>query len=187
MARAGDEFFDPIRGQRLIFRQTARESKGELVEVDAFYRPGSDAPPEHIHPQQEEYFEVQAGSIETRVNGQEKRYEAGESFRIPAGAAHQMWNGGSTEARLLWQTRPALHTDDFFEIMWGLAQAGKTNKAGLPNLLQLAVILQQYRQEFRPVKPPFIVQNIVFALLAPLGRLCGYGSIWTKKGDERKG
>src|SRR5689334_16629147 len=131
MARAGDELFDPIRGQRLIFRKTARDSKGELVEVEAFYRPDSEAPPEHIHPLQEEYFEVLDGSIDIRVNGQEKRYAAGESFRIPAGTAHQMWNGGSTEAHILWQTRPALHTDDFFEIMWGLAQAGKTNKAGL--------------------------------------------------------
>lgn len=187
MARTSEEFFDPIRGQRLIFRVTAQESKGAYVEVEAFYRPSSAAPPAHIHPQQEEFFEVLAGSLETRVNGQEKRYQAGEHFRIPAGVAHQMWNGGSTEARLLWQTRPALHTDDFFEMMWGLAQEGKTNKAGVPNLLQLAVILQQYRQEFRLVKPPFIVQNIVFALLAPLGRLCGYGSIWTKKGDEREG
>lgn len=174
MAHSGDELIDPIRGQRLIFRQTAHDTKGVLVEVEAFYRSDSEAPPEHIHPRQEEYFEVLAGSIDTRVNGQEKRYEAGESFRIPAGATHQMWNGGDTETRLLWQTRPALHTDDFFEIMWGLARAGKTNKAGLPNLLHLAVILRQYRHEFRPVKPPPLVQNIVFSLLAPLGRLCGY-------------
>jgi quercetin dioxygenase-like cupin family protein len=183
MAHAGDELFDPIRGQRLIFRKIARDSKGELVEVEAFYQPGSEAPPEHIHPLQEEYFEVLDGCIDTRVNGQEKRYEAGESFRIPAGTAHQMWNGGSTEAHILWQTRPALHTDDFFEIMWGLAQAGKTNKAGLPNLLQLAVIMQQYRREFRPIRPPLIVQNIVFALLAPLGRLCGYRATRPLKGD----
>lgn len=183
MARTGDAFFDPIRGQRLIFRKTARESEGKLVEVEAFYRPGAVAPPEHIHPQQEEYFEVLAGSIDTRVNSQEKRYEAGESFRIPAGTAHQMWNGGSTEARLLWQTRPALHTDDFFEMMWRLAQAGKTNKAGLPNLLQLAVILQQYRREFRSVGLPLLVQNVVFALLAPLGKLCGYRATRPLKGD----
>ena len=174
MARAWDELFDPIRGQRLIFRQTARDSEGKLVEVEAFYQPGSQVPPEHIHPQQEEYFEVLAGSIDTRINGQEKRYEPGESFRIPAGTAHQIWNGGSTEAHLLWQTRLALHTENFFEIMWGLAQAGKTNKAGLPNLLQLAVILRQYRHEFRPVKPPPLVQDLVFASLASLGRLCGY-------------
>jgi hypothetical protein len=85
-----------------------------------------------------------------------------------------MWNGGEAEAHLLWQTRPALHTDAFFEIMWGLAQDGKTNKAGVPNLLQVAVIMQHYRQEFRLVNPPLIVQKIIFTLLAPIGKLCGY-------------
>jgi quercetin dioxygenase-like cupin family protein len=174
MAHTGDELFDPIRGQQLTFRETTQDSNGELLELEALYRPGSEIPPEHTHPQQEEYFEVLAGSINTQIDGQEKKYETGEHFRIPAGTAHQMWNGSSTETRLLWQTQPALHSEDFFEIMWGLAQAGKTNKAGLPNLLQLAVIMRQYRHEFRPSKPPLIVQNIVFALLAPLGKLCGY-------------
>src|SRR5258708_16870594 len=121
-----------------------------------------------------------------RVNGQEHIYHAGETLDIPAGTAHAMWNGSEAETHLRWQTWPALHTEAFFKIIWGLAQEGKTNKAGVPNLLQLAVILRQYRQEFRPIKPPLMVQNIVFVLLAPLRRLCGYRTTWTLKGDERK-
>jgi quercetin dioxygenase-like cupin family protein len=183
MVRPGDELIDPIRGQRLIFRRTAQGTNGELVEVEAFYQPTSVAPPAHLHPQQEECFEVLSGSITVRLNGQENRYHAGETFCIPAGIAHEMWNGSKAETHLRWQTRPALHTDAFFEIMWRLAEAGKTKKTGVPNLLQLAVIMRQYRQEFRPVKPPLLVQHIVFALLAPLGRLCGYRATWTRKGD----
>jgi hypothetical protein len=52
----------------------------ENVEVEAFYWPGSDAPPEHIYPRQEEYFEVQAGNIETRVNGQKKGMKQAKAF-----------------------------------------------------------------------------------------------------------
>lgn len=174
MARSGEELSDPIRGQCLIFRKTAEETNGELVEVEAIYQPSSVAPPAHLHPQQEERFAVLAGRITVRVAGQISVYQAGETFHVPAGVVHQMWNGSDEEARLSWQTRPALRTEDFFEIMWGLAQGGKTNKAGLPNILQLAVILWQYRREFRPAKPPLVVQNVVFALLATLGRLCGY-------------
>src|SRR5579884_466073 len=153
MIQAEKILVDPVRGQRIVFRKTAQDTNGELVEVEAFYQPGSEAPPAHIHPEQEEYFEVLAGSIHTRVDGHEKVYHVGEAFRIPAGVPHTMWNGSEAETRLLWQTRPALHTDAFFEIMWGLAQDGKTNRAGLPNLLQLSVIMQQYQREFRPVKP----------------------------------
>ncbi len=181
MIQAEKILVDPVRGQRIVFRKTAQDTNGELVEVEAFYQPGSEAPPAHIHPEQEEYFEVLAGSIHTRVDGHEKVYHVGEAFRIPAGVPHTMWNGSEAETRLLWQTRPALHTDAFFEIMWGLAQDGKTNRAGLPNLLQLSVIMQQYQREFRPVKPPLVVQKMVFALLAPLGRLCGYRATYGEK------
>lgn len=174
MARPGDELIDPVRGQRLVFRRTTAETQGALVEVEAFYQPTSIAPPAHVHPQQEERFTVLSGSIMVRLAGQEQRYQAGETFCVPAGTAHEMWNESAAETRLLWQTLPALHTEAFFEVMWGLAQAGKTNQAGLPNLLQLAVIMRRYRHEFRAVRPPSLVQNVVFALLAPLGRLCGY-------------
>jgi quercetin dioxygenase-like cupin family protein len=179
--KTGNVLVDPVRGQRIVFRETAQDTNRELVEVEAFYQPGSEAPPAHIHPEQEERFEVLAGCIHTQVDGQKKVYRAGEIFRIPAGVPHTMWNGGADEAHLLWQTRPALHTDAFFEMMWGLAQDGKTSRAGLPNLLQLAVIMQRYRREFRPVKPPLIVQKIIFALLAPLGRLCGYRATYGEK------
>lgn len=183
MAGPGEVLIDPIRGQRLVFRRTAKETHGELLEVEAFYQPTSIAPPAHLHPHQEEHFEILAGSMTICVNNQEHTYHVGEICDIPAGTAHSMWNGSEAEAHLLWQTRPALHTEDFFEVMWGLAQAGKTDKAGVPNLLQLAVILRQYRQEFRPIRPPLMVQNIVFVLLAALGRLCGYHAI---RSDQSK-
>jgi hypothetical protein len=57
MARPGEELIDPIRGQRLVFRRTAKETDGALVEVEAFYQPASVAPPAHLHSQQEERFE----------------------------------------------------------------------------------------------------------------------------------
>ncbi|GGD97693.1 cupin domain-containing protein [Paenibacillus nasutitermitis] len=183
MAHSGEELIDPIRNQRIVFRRTAKDTNGELVEVEAYYQPTSVAPPAHLHPQQEERFEVLSGNITVRLNGREYIYCAGETFCIPAGVEHAMWNGSETETHLLWQTRPALHTDNFFEIMWGLAQEGKTNKAGVPHILQLAVIMQKYRQEFRLIKPPLIIQKIVFALLAPLGRLCGYRATRALKED----
>jgi hypothetical protein len=34
MARAGDEIVDPNTGERLIFRKTAKETDGELLQFD---------------------------------------------------------------------------------------------------------------------------------------------------------
>jgi len=34
MARAGDELVDPNTGERMIFRKTAKETDGELLQLD---------------------------------------------------------------------------------------------------------------------------------------------------------
>ncbi len=174
MAHRGDELVDPVRGQRLVFRKTAKETEGQLVEVESFLKPGSSAPPEHFHPLQEERFEVVAGTIRAHIGGREHTYGAGEAFVIPAGTVHEMANGGNDEARFIWQTLPALKTEAFFETLWGLARDGKTNKNGVPNLLQAAVLAREYEHEFCLAQPPLVVQKIVFGILAPLGRLFGY-------------
>ena len=43
-----------------------------------------------------------------------------------------MWNPGPGRARAVWQTRPALRTEAFFEMVWGLAQKANANDADSP-------------------------------------------------------
>ena len=69
---------------------------------------------------------------------------------------------------------PALRTEMFFETFFGLAMDGKTNSKGLPNLLSMAVIMQEYAEEMRLARPPARVQRALFAPLAILGRRLGY-------------
>jgi hypothetical protein len=101
-------------------------------------------------------------------------YVAGQSFDIPRGTSHTFRNAGDEEASVIWQVRPALKTQQFYETLWGLAADGKTNNHGIPNLLQMAVMLQAYADEFVLSSPPPFVQQTVFAALARIGRLCGY-------------
>jgi hypothetical protein len=57
---------------------------------------------------------------------------------------------------------------------FGLAQDGKVNKRGMPNLLQLAVFVREFADVMQFTRPPRIVQEILFGLLAPLALLFGY-------------
>ena len=75
-----------------------------------------------------------------------------------------------------WRTYPALETEAFFEVLWGLARDGKTNRHGVPGPLRMAVIARRYADEFRLANPPYPVQRIVFAALALAGRSLGYGA-----------
>lgn len=171
MAKAGDVI---VNGEeRILFRQTAVETNGELLEIEVTYKPRSKRPPEHYHPQQEERFELLSGILAAKIGDQEFRFEPGDQFVVPPGTPHWMHNISDEPARLIWQTRPALKTGSFFETIWSLTRDGKIGPDG-PNLLQAAVIGQAYSREFRATKPPPWVQKVVFILLAPVGRLLGY-------------
>jgi hypothetical protein len=84
--------------------------------------------------------------------------------------------------RIRGQISPALRTENFFETFFGLGKDGKTNRKGLPNLLQLAVLMREYEDEMRLAKPPFTIQRMLFAPLAVIGRVFGYRSRYAHHG-----
>jgi quercetin dioxygenase-like cupin family protein len=167
MAQAGERISNPDTGFSLLFTKTAADTGGELLEMEATYEGGSAKPVEHFHPRQNEHFEVLEGTLHARIDGAERELRAGDTLDVEAGVVHAMWNQGPERARTLWQTRPALRTEDFFETIVGLGGAGK------PGILQTAVIASEYRGEFRTTSPPPALQAIVVSVLAPIGRLIG--------------
>jgi quercetin dioxygenase-like cupin family protein len=173
MAEPGDELKNPITGQDLVFRRTTAQTGGELLEVEAAWAPDSAEPVEHFHPRQEERFRVLEGTLTVRLEGDVRELRAGDELVVPAGARHAMWNSGAGRARASWETRPALRTEAFFEAVWGLASAGKVDAKGAPGPLQGAVLMREYRDEFRLASPPAPVQAVAFRVLAPIGRLLG--------------
>ncbi len=54
MAKAGDELINPVTGLRTVFRKTAQDSGGELLQVDWIGDPGWTTGPDHVHPRQED-------------------------------------------------------------------------------------------------------------------------------------
>jgi hypothetical protein len=53
-----------------------------------------------------------------------------------------------------------------------LVRTGRVNDRGIPTSpLQLAVTFAAYQEVLRGTSPPIVVQRILFATLAPLGRL----------------
>jgi quercetin dioxygenase-like cupin family protein len=116
MAYAGQEI-EGANGFRLRLLETAAETDGELLVMEASYDETGVLPPEHLHPRQTEHFEVLEGTIRAIVAGEERRYEAGDTFDVPAGAPHQM--AAETPARTRWEVRPALRTAEFFERLFG--------------------------------------------------------------------
>lgn len=77
MARRGDELINAVTGLRTVFRTTARESGGELLQVDWIGEPHWTTGPDHVHRLQEERFEVLSGRLGLRVDGVERVHGPG--------------------------------------------------------------------------------------------------------------
>jgi hypothetical protein len=59
------------------------------------------------------------------------------------------------------------------EALWSLGALGRVNARGLPDPLWLAAIAREYSDAIRFVKPPAIVQTILFGPLAAIARRTG--------------
>ena len=153
---------------------TVRESRPEVLEVEALYAPDGEPPPAHYHPAHEEHFEVLEGSVHARVDGEERVLREGDTLTMPRGAVHQMWNPGSDAARVNWKSLPRGRTHEWFASIDSLQREGRVGRNGLPGPLALAVLLTEYDDVIRPaVKPEPLVRGAL-ALLAPIGRARGY-------------
>jgi mannose-6-phosphate isomerase-like protein (cupin superfamily) len=174
VARRGEVLESPINRQRAVFRETAGETGGDLLRLDFYVGPGGFLSNEHLHPKQEERIEVLSGTLRCRVGGHERDLDRGEAVTVPPGTTHTLWNEGKVEAHALVEYRPALKMEPLFETLFGLGRDGKTDEQGSPNLLQGAVMLKEYEDEYRLARPPLYVQKVLLAVLAPLGRVLGY-------------
>jgi quercetin dioxygenase-like cupin family protein len=176
----GQEFINPVTGERAIIRiPPSKENKQTLI-VDLFIGPGGAVSGEHIHPSLEEAFTVLRGQVGMRLNGQGLIAPLNERIVIPVGVVHDWWNAGDEEAHVQVEVMPG---DRFLEMasnLFGFARDGKTNKKGMPNLLQLIVFGKEFEDVIIFSKPPRWVFSLMYALLSPFARILGYQGSYQK-------
>ncbi|MEA2482319.1 MAG: hypothetical protein QOC55_266 [Thermoleophilaceae bacterium] len=178
MAYIGQQLENPVTGEKLTFIETAGSTDGERVVVDLELAPDGKVPGVHIHPNQEETFEVLQGTMKFRYGMKKIVAKAGETVVVPAGKVHDFANAGALPAHVRVTISPALRMEEMFETNVALAKEGNVMKSGMPKPLELALFVREFRDEVRaPFPPPFVVH----ALMAPLaaiakrrGRNCRY-------------
>jgi quercetin dioxygenase-like cupin family protein len=174
MIRPGDSLSNPVTGEVLIFHRTAAQTHGKSVLVETIVRRDGFVAAAHVHPNQSERFEILEGEVALRIGSDELLARPGDVAIVPPGKPHRFHNAGDTDARFLCEIRPALQFESLIETMFTLAAEGKTNRKGLPNPFQLAVIAAAHFDTVRLPFPPPALQRAALALGAPLGRTLGY-------------
>lgn len=123
-------------------------SDAEELEVEATYAAGSQAPPNHFHPAQDEEFEILEGSMQVRIDGApERTLREGETLDVPRGTPHTMWNGGDVPARTRWITRPAGRTEGWFRTLDSFQRRAERDEPVEPE--EYTTAFAEYQDVFR--------------------------------------
>jgi quercetin dioxygenase-like cupin family protein len=173
MAYAGQTLENPVTGERITFLKTAADTGGEYCEIDLQLTPDGAVPGTHVHPKQEERFEVIAGKMKFRLGLRKVVAGPGEVVVVPPGAVHNFANAGDETARVRVRMTPALKMEELFETTVALAMAGRVNRHGMPKPLDLALFVERFEDEARAPFPPAAVVRVLFTPLRALARRRG--------------
>lgn len=174
MAHTGDVIENPVTGQRLVFLETAADSDGKRFAAEGIFPPGGFAGVPHIHPGQDEHFEVLTGEAAFVVDGRRHVLGTGETINVQRGTKHTFANAAQSEMRVRFEFRPAPpSTEQFYEIYFAFAQQGRVNDKAVPSLLDIAAVWPVTSQHAVLASPPAVIQHTLFRALAPIARIAG--------------
>lgn len=165
-----NEIVNPRTGQQMRFVT----ERPDLLEIETVNPPTDVQEPEHVHPKQESGARVTAGRLTFDVNGEERTLGPGDEITIPPNVPHHFWNPGTEDAHAVQFFRPALNTRSFFETLFALARDDQLDEKGMPSMLQIAAMLPEFSGVIRVTSPPWPVQRVAAAVLAPVARMRGY-------------
>jgi len=174
MIRTGDVIYNSITGESIRFVETAADTDGERVVIDVLVEPNGFVASAHMHPFQTEVFEVIEGELNFKVGRETITAGSGTTVTVEPRTAHRFWNATDSAVRFRCEITPALQFEQLIETMFNLANDGKTNKKGLPNPFQLAVIAKHHFDDVRLPFPPVWMQRLGLVTGSPAGRLLGY-------------
>lgn len=165
MAFSGQVLANPISGEKITFRKTAAETDDELVAIELELSPDGHVPGAHVHPLQEERFEIIRGTVRFRKGLRRIKARAGDTVVVPPGTVHRFENAGNEAAHVRVEIRPALRMEELFEATVALAREGRTTRTGMPRPFDLALFMREFEAE---VRAPFVPASVVRSLMAPL-------------------
>ena len=155
MARHGDLYENTVTGERAVVLRGDEAPELPLL-AHLTVRPGGFVAGEHVHPALTERFKVIAGELRTRIDGVEAPLRAGEEATVPPGVRHDWWNASAEDVHVLVElSGPGVaRFEQAIATGFGLANSGRTDAKGRPNLLQAALMAQEFADVLVFTKPP---------------------------------
>ena len=164
---------NPIIKDKVTFVKTAAETNGQLtwITIELAPKGGNEL---HYHENFTETFEPIKGELGLTLGKEELILKEGESKTVPKNAIHRFYNPNDFPIEFHVKIEPgSRNLEEFLQIIYGLAQDGKTNKKSIPtNLWTLGAL-----SGISETSPP---KNTLLAQLRFIGK-------WLEKQAEKKG
>jgi len=170
----GDIWENPVNRERAIILETPWSNSEGRVSAELTALVGARVLGEHHHPGLVEKFTVLEGELTVSRDRKISVLRKGESSVIEPGLWHDWWNAAQVDAKVRVEVTPGERFAHMIETFFGLARLGFVDAKGMPNLLQLAVTAQEFKDVVVFRKPPAAVQNALFGTMAPIARSMGY-------------
>jgi mannose-6-phosphate isomerase-like protein (cupin superfamily) len=157
VSKFGDSLENKVTGERAVILRGDEDANGLPGLGHLIVKPEGrlSVVGEHLHPHTQERFRVVSGSLGARIGGKDRTLVAGDDVTVAAGTPHDWWNDGDVDAGVLVETTPADgRFVDMLATVFGLANDGKTDAKGMPDLLQLAMIGREFGDVIQFTKPP---------------------------------
>lgn len=138
---------------------------GSTAIMDATLQPGAGVPM-HRHAAQDERFTVLDGEALMWIGWRRLRLTAGESASVARGKAHSLRNRATVPLRVRAELSPGLRTEDFFDDMFALADAGHVTRRGLADAFAIRELARDHGQDvpMLPIVPIALQRRILTAL-----------------------
>ena len=141
-------------GETIAFRATSADTDGAYLEIDLYLTPDGHVPGTHVHPAQEERFEILEGTMKFKLGFKTIVAGEGDVVVVPAGSRHRFVKRRGRRRPRSRDGPPALDMEDLFGTTVALAEAGRTNRKGMPKPLDLALVVERFEDEVRAPFPP---------------------------------
>jgi mannose-6-phosphate isomerase-like protein (cupin superfamily) len=167
--KPGDVFFSKSEN---VIQTVIKQEKG-IVYCTAAIGPFAPGPPEHIHTDFDEVFEISNGELSILVNGEVKKLRPGQTLLIPKGTPHKPFN----------ETADTIHTRGLIAFpekfafslaqVYGLLDHDPNFGKGPGTMLQMSLLNQSGFDSYL-AGPPVFMQRALAFILVPATRLFGY-------------
>jgi quercetin dioxygenase-like cupin family protein len=169
-------------GDSMELLETSAMTNGARVRACIVFGASGARVPAHIHPYQDETYEVISGRLTYLLDGTKHVAATGSTVRLPHNVPHQHFSEGPEEAVTVQTMTPGLDFDYVLETIFGLGSEGRLR--GVTVMVQGLVLIHKMKAAFAFAVLPVWFQKALARIVTPIAYRCGYRAVYQRFSGE---